>query len=178
MKTKYLLLAGNDDSIDESCAMNEALKLANDTGHDILVCKRVATVHPIKRDTNELIDSFEAALKYLGRGEFNIWGISDKHKKAMTATYKLFTIAKLGTRRIISFLISQIVTNISISLGSCITIMLRGSCMRIRIIRLRVRLRVSVLGFAFQQANARNNSESNLLTCGMISYCFDNCITL
>ena len=33
----------------------------------------------------------------------------------------------------------------------------------------RLRLCISVLGFAFQQANALNNSESNLLTCGTTS---------
>src|SRR5574344_853888 len=79
-------------------------------------------------------------------------------------------LQKLGTRRIILFMISKTVKNTSISLGSCITIRLRGSCMRLRILRLRMRLRISVLGFASNQKNARNNSESNLLNYGMIFY--------
>ena len=46
-------------------------------------------------------------------------------------------------------------------LGSNMTMMLRGSCMRIRITRPRLRLRISFLGFALRPRNAQSNSASN-----------------
>ena len=51
-----------------------------------------------------------------------------------------------------------------------------GLFARIRPIYLRMHVCIPDHGSAFQQANARNNSESNLSTCGMTSYCLDKFI--
>ena len=55
--------------------------------------------------------------------------------------------------------------------GLYIPMMLRGSCLRLRMIRLRLRLRISVLGFASKRPLAPANSGNNLLICG-IKFCY------
>lgn len=48
--------------------------------------------------------------------------------------------------------------------GSSITRMLRGSCSRIRLTRLRLRVRISVLAFASRHPSVPSNSASSSTT--------------
>ena len=74
-------------------AEKEALRLADKYGKKAFVLELASLITP--DEINVKVDSFEAALEYLGR-ENNacMCGIPDKHAKAMAAMYKLITIAE------------------------------------------------------------------------------------
>lgn len=74
-------------------AEKEAQRLADKYGKKAFVLESTSLITP--EGINVKVDSFEAALEYLGR-ENNacIYGIPEKHKKAMVAMYKLITIAE------------------------------------------------------------------------------------
>ena len=74
-------------------AEKEAQRLADKYGKKAFVLESTSLIIP--DEINVKVDSFEAALEYLGR-ENNacICGIPDKHAKAMVAMYKLITIAE------------------------------------------------------------------------------------
>jgi len=74
-------------------AEKEAQRLADKYGKKAFVLKSTSLITP--DEINVKVDSFEAALEYLGR-ENNacMCGIPDKHAKAMVAMYKLITIAE------------------------------------------------------------------------------------
>ena len=74
-------------------AKKEAKRLADKYGKKVFVLESTSLVIP--EEINIKINSFEAALEYLGR-ENNacICGIPEKHAKAMIAMYKLITIAE------------------------------------------------------------------------------------
>ena len=74
-------------------AEKEAKRLADKYGKKVFVLESTSLVIP--EEINIKINSFEAALEYLGR-ESNacISGIPYKHEKAMVAMYKLITIAE------------------------------------------------------------------------------------
>lgn len=74
-------------------AEKEAQRLADKYGKKVFVLESTSLITP--DEINVKVDSFEAALEYLGR-ENNacMCGIPDKHAKAMVAMYKLITIAE------------------------------------------------------------------------------------
>ena len=74
-------------------AEKEAQRLADKYGKKVFVLEPTSLITP--DEINVKVDSFEAALEYLGR-ENNacMCGIPDKHAKAMVAMYKLITIAE------------------------------------------------------------------------------------
>ena len=74
-------------------AEKEAQRLADKYGKKAFVLESTTLITP--DEINIKVDSFEAALEYLGR-ENNacMCGIPDKHAKAMVAMYKLITIAE------------------------------------------------------------------------------------
>lgn len=74
-------------------AEKEAQRLADKYGKKVFVLESTSLITP--DEINVKVDSFEAALEYLGR-ENNacICGIPYKHAKAMVAMYKLITIAE------------------------------------------------------------------------------------
>ena len=74
-------------------AEKEAQRLADKYGKKAFVLESTSWITP--DEINVKVDSFEAALEYLGR-ENNacICGFHDKHAKAMVAMYKLITIAE------------------------------------------------------------------------------------
>ena len=74
-------------------AEKEAQRLADKYGKKAFVLESTSLITP--DEINIKVDSFEAALEYLGR-ENNacMRGIPAKHKKAMVAMYKLITIAE------------------------------------------------------------------------------------
>ena len=67
-------------------AEKEAKRLADKYGKKAFVLESTSLITP--GEINVKVDSFEAALKYLGREN------NDKHAKAMAAMYKLITIAE------------------------------------------------------------------------------------
>ena len=79
-------------------AEKEAKRLADKYGKRAFVLESTSLITP--DEINVKVDSFEAALEYLGReylGRENnayMCGIPDKHTKAMVAMYKLITIAE------------------------------------------------------------------------------------
>jgi len=74
-------------------AENEAKILADRYGKKAFVLESASLIEPNK--INKKIDSFELAIKFLGRKNNNLMCIiPDKHAKAMVALYKLFTIAE------------------------------------------------------------------------------------
>jgi hypothetical protein len=74
-------------------AEKEAQRLADKCGKKAFVLESASLITP--DEINVKVDSFEAALEYLGRGNnAYIWGIPDKYAKAMVAMYKLITIAE------------------------------------------------------------------------------------
>ena len=74
-------------------AKKEAKRLADKYGKKVFILESTSLITP--DEINVKVDSFEAALEYLGR-ENNacMCGIPDKHAKAMVAMYKLITIAE------------------------------------------------------------------------------------
>ena len=74
-------------------AEKEAKRLADKYGKKAFVLESTSLITP--DEINVKVDSFEAALEYLGR-ENNacMYGIPEKHAKAMVAMYKLITIAE------------------------------------------------------------------------------------
>ena len=74
-------------------AEKEAKRFADKYGKKVFVLESTSLITP--DEINVKVDSFEAALEYLGR-ENNacICGIPEKHAKAMVAMYKLITIAE------------------------------------------------------------------------------------
>ena len=74
-------------------AEKEAQRLADKYGKKVFVLESTSLITP--DEINVKVDSFEAALEFLGR-ENNacMCGIPDKHAKAMVAMYKLITIAE------------------------------------------------------------------------------------
>ena len=74
-------------------AEKEAQILADKYGKKAFVLESTSLITP--DEINVKVDSFEAALEFLGR-ENNacMCGIPDKHAKAMVAMYKLITIAE------------------------------------------------------------------------------------
>lgn len=74
-------------------AEKEAQRLADKYGKKAFVLESTSLITP--DEINVKVDSFEAALEYLGR-ENNacMYGIPYKHAKAMVAMYKLITIAE------------------------------------------------------------------------------------
>ena len=74
-------------------AEKEAKGLADKYGKKAFVLESTSLITP--NEINVKVDSFEAALEYLGR-ENNacMYGIPEKHAKAMVAMYKLITIAE------------------------------------------------------------------------------------
>lgn len=74
-------------------AEKEAQRLADKYGKKAFVLESTSLIKPDK--INVKVDSFEAALEFLGR-ENNacMYGISDKHVKALVALNALFTIAE------------------------------------------------------------------------------------
>ena len=74
-------------------AENEAKILADRYGKKAFVLESASLIEP--NEINKKIDSFESAIKFLGRENNNLMCIiPDKHAKAMVALYKLFTIAE------------------------------------------------------------------------------------
>ena len=74
-------------------AEKEAQKLADKYGKKAFVLESTSLITP--DEINVKVDSFEAALEYLGRkNNACMSGIPDKHVKAMVAMYKLITIAE------------------------------------------------------------------------------------
>lgn len=74
-------------------AEKEAQRLADKYGKKAFVLESTSLITP--DEINVKVDSFEAALEFLGR-ENNacMCGIPDKHAKAMFSMYKLITIAE------------------------------------------------------------------------------------
>ena len=74
-------------------AEKEAKRLADKYDKKAFVLESTSLITP--DEINVRVDSFEAAIEYLGR-ENNacIYGIPEKHAKAMAAIYKLITIAE------------------------------------------------------------------------------------
>lgn len=74
-------------------AEKEAQRLADKYGKKVFVLESTSLITP--DEINVKVNSYEAALEYLGR-ENNacMCGIPDKHAKAMVAMYKLITIAE------------------------------------------------------------------------------------
>lgn len=134
------------------------------------------------QDPNEQIKSFEDAVRFLGIDEVDnvehlfyaqgflvsILASDEDIIRKINAYAKLITIATAWNEIDRFVRIGNIQANTSISLCSSIQEMLRGSFVRIRLVRLRLRLRITVLGFASKHANVQNNLESNSLTFGMI----------
>lgn len=79
------------DNLDK--AEKEAKRLADKYGKKAFVLESTSLITP--GEINVKVDSFEAALEYLGR-ENIVWlhGMPDKHAKAMVSMYKLITIAE------------------------------------------------------------------------------------
>ncbi|MEG2151131.1 MAG: hypothetical protein RRY36_07940 [Bacteroidaceae bacterium] len=74
-------------------AEKEAKRLSNKLGKKVFVLGTDLMVIP--DEINIKVDSYEAALEYLGRkGCVCIQGIAKKHEKAMAAMHKLITIAE------------------------------------------------------------------------------------
>lgn len=74
-------------------AEKEAQRLADKLGKKSFILEANSVVTPDA--INIKVDSFEAALEYLGRkNEVCMCGIPEKHGKAMVAMYKLITIAE------------------------------------------------------------------------------------
>ena len=74
-------------------AKKEAKRLADKCGKKAFVLEPTILIEP--DEINVKVDSFEAALEYLGReNDACMFGIPDKHVKAMVAMYKLITIAE------------------------------------------------------------------------------------
>jgi hypothetical protein len=74
-------------------AEKEAQRLADKYGKKAFVLESTSLITP--DEINIKVDSFEAALEYLGRENNTcMCGIPDKHAKAMVAMYKLTTIAE------------------------------------------------------------------------------------
>ena len=69
-------------------AEEEAKRLADKYGKEAFIVESVSLITP--DEINIKVDSFEAALEYLGRENI----VTDKHAKAMDAMYKLITIAE------------------------------------------------------------------------------------
>ena len=76
----------------KSEAEMEANLLATKLNKSVSVFGRILCVKP--KDTNERIDSYEAALTYLGHSDASQMVPSGNHSKAMTAMFKLITIAE------------------------------------------------------------------------------------
>ena len=77
----------------KSEAVAEVGVLSAKLDKEVSVFKQILCVKP--KDTNERIDSYEAALEYLGReNNTGIYCPPDKHAKAIVAMYKLVTIAE------------------------------------------------------------------------------------
>lgn len=87
--------------------------------------------------------------------------INPKRIEAQLALNKLVSMAEAWNKEDGFVPDSRIGNKTSGFLGSCMTSMLRGSCTRLRITRRRLRLRVSVLGFASNRPRAPRNSASN-----------------
>src|SRR3712207_1187302 len=81
---------------------------------------------------------------------------------------------KRGTRKMALCLITQTAINTSIFRGLYMTKTLRASWLGLRLLRRRMRMRLSVLGFASKPQIAPANSASNSLTCGMMFCCSGN----
>ena len=74
-------------------AEKEAQRLADKYGKKVFILESTHLIIP--DEINVKVDSFEAALKYLGRENNTcMCGIPGKHAKAMVAMYKLITIAE------------------------------------------------------------------------------------
>lgn len=74
-------------------AEKEAKRLADKCGKKAFVLESISLITP--DEINVKVDSFEAALEYLGReNDACMCGMPDKHAKAMVAMYKLITIAE------------------------------------------------------------------------------------
>lgn len=74
-------------------AEKEAQRLADKYGKKVFVLESTSLITP--DEINVKVDSFEAALEFLGRENNTcMCGIPDKHAKAMVAMYKLITIAE------------------------------------------------------------------------------------
>ena len=76
----------------KSEAEMEAELLSTRLNKEVSVFGRILCVKP--KDTNERIDSYEAALTYLGHSDASQMVPSGEHAKAMKAMYKLITIAE------------------------------------------------------------------------------------
>lgn len=76
----------------KSEAEMEAELLSNRLNKEVSVFGRILCVKP--KDTNERIDSYEAALTYLGYSDASHVVPPGKHAKAMLAMHKLITIAE------------------------------------------------------------------------------------
>ena len=78
-------------------AEEEAQRLADKYGKKAFVLESTSLITP--DEINIKVDSFEVALEYLGRENNTcIYGIPEKHAKAMVAMYKLITIAEAWNR--------------------------------------------------------------------------------
>lgn len=118
--------------------------------------KSNADFYVVKRKHSEKVANLEdvARLALLGNVARLVTDINPKHLKALIALNKLFTIAQAWNKEVDLYPISRIGNKTSGFLGSCMTRMLRGSCMRLRILRRRIRMRISVLGFASNRPRA------------------------
>ena len=147
------------------------------------------------KEINEVVTTYEEAREYLGgkpNADFTVVkkilsgnqvkldDVANLVSEVNPSTLKPLSLAtdfapsrKHGIKKMISPRIFQTEIKISGFRGLCIPMMLRGSCLRLRLIRLRVRLRISVLGFASKHPNVPANSENSSLTCGMI-FCYSD----
>ncbi|MEG2057805.1 MAG: hypothetical protein RRZ84_07835 [Romboutsia sp.] len=74
-------------------AEKEAQRLANKLSKKAFIMEADSIIEPI--EINIKVDSFKAALEFLGRkNEAYMFNIADKHIKAMMAMYQLITIAE------------------------------------------------------------------------------------
>lgn len=126
-------------------------------------------------DAREELDSFKVtsdeAAKHFDSLAQLIRNANPRHIKALIALNKLFTIAEKWNKE------DGFVPDFS-NKGQWKYFpwfkyegKLRGSSLRIRIIRLRMRLRISVLGFASNRNRAPKSSERSMRICTMRSFC-------
>ncbi|MEG1290438.1 MAG: hypothetical protein RSE25_09445, partial [Bacteroidales bacterium] len=99
MNNKFFMTyveGGSTPTIKHTCknsAENEAQRLANKLSKKVFVLEAVSETTP--DEISIKVDSYEAALEYLGRESgVCMCGMADKHAKAMMAMYQLITIAE------------------------------------------------------------------------------------
>ena len=135
------------------------------------------------KEVNEVITDFESAKKYLVGNANDVFGVAKKrisksidpikdaetlikelnpkHIEALVTLNRLFTVEEAWNKA------DGFVPDFSDSeqksgfLGSNMTRILRGSCLRIRVTRPRMRVRVSALVFASNRPRAPRNSAIN-----------------